>query len=103
MKELGAESVSQHRHLGRIAVELELAAFVGCGAEMAEACDAAITDSARHRLPTPTRVMHVIDPLEAVPIVRAQVEPNDVVLIKGSRSMAMERVLRALSPVGVPV
>jgi len=100
MRELGAESVSQHRRLGRLAVEFEIAMFVGCGVEMAEACDAAITESSRHRLPTPTRVVHVVDPMQAVPIVRVHAAANDVVLIKGSRSMAMERVLRELSPAG---
>lgn len=98
MKELGDESVPQHRRIGRLAVELEVAAFIGCGAEMATACDAAMGEAARHRLPHTTRVMHVIDPLGAVPIVRAQIEANDVVLIKGSRSMQMERVLRELAP-----
>lgn len=98
MKELGSESVVQHRRIGRLAVELEVAAFVGCGVEMAPACDAAMTEAARHRLPNTTRVIHVVDPLEAASIVRAQAEPNDVVLIKGSRSMNMERVVRALAP-----
>lgn len=100
MKELGAESALHHRRIGRLAVELKVAAFVGCGAEMAAACDAAMAEAARERLPSASRVMHVRDPLEAVAIVRAQLQDNDVVLIKGSRSMGMERVVEALAQKG---
>ncbi len=100
MKELGDESVAQHRRIGRLAVELDVAVFVGCGGEMAAACDAAITETARHRVPHLTRVVHVLDPLQAASVVRAQLQEGDVVLIKGSRSMAMERVVHELAPKG---
>jgi UDP-N-acetylmuramyl pentapeptide synthase len=44
--------------------------------------------------------MHVADPLDAIKLVESLLQSGDVVLVKGSRSMAMERIVAALAEEG---
>jgi UDP-N-acetylmuramoyl-tripeptide--D-alanyl-D-alanine ligase len=96
MKELGELSQAEHARIGEFCVRLGIDVLVGCGPEMAHATSAAAKLSAGRLAPHPTRVAHVHDPLEAPRLVRALWRRGDVVLVKGSRSMAMERVVSAL-------
>ena len=96
MKELGPLSQREHVKIGEQAVRLGIDLLVGAGPEMAHATSAAARLSAGRLAPHPTRVAHVISPLDAVPIVRSLWRSGDVVYVKGSRSMAMELVLDAL-------
>jgi UDP-N-acetylmuramoyl-tripeptide--D-alanyl-D-alanine ligase len=96
MKELGALSHTEHMRIGELAVRSGIDVLVGCGPEMAHATTVAARLSAGRLAPHPTRVAHVHDPVEAARIVRSLWRKGDVVLVKGSRSMMMERVVEAL-------
>jgi UDP-N-acetylmuramoyl-tripeptide--D-alanyl-D-alanine ligase len=105
MKELGDASRSLHEEVGRAAVVAGLAVFVGCGREMAAATSAAVVEAAARRSvglasaigsASPTRVVHVVEPLDAIEVLRGLLSAGDVVLVKGSRSMRMERIVDAL-------
>lgn len=97
MKELGTFSQAEHARLGEIVVRLGIDALVGCGPDMAQATAAAARISAGRLAPHPTRVAHVLAPLDAVPIVKSLCRAGDVVFVKGSRSMGMEQVVASLT------
>jgi UDP-N-acetylmuramoyl-tripeptide--D-alanyl-D-alanine ligase len=89
MKELGAHSVDGHRRVGRDAARRRLdmvLAFGPLAAETAAAAREAGGLEVRHT----ERIDDVLQTLR--PLLR----PGAVVLIKGSRAMAMERILDAL-------
>ena len=96
MKELGVASVAEHARVGELSVKLGVDVLVGCGPEMAHATSSAARLAAGRLAQHPTRVAHVMDPLAASALALGLVRPRDVVLVKGSRAMAMERVAEAL-------
>jgi UDP-N-acetylmuramoyl-tripeptide--D-alanyl-D-alanine ligase len=96
MSELGSFSQVEHARIGELAVRAGVDVLVGAGPEMAHATSAAARISAGRLAPHPTRVAHVMTPIDAVSLVQSLCRKRDVVLIKGSRSMAMERVVAAL-------
>lgn len=96
MKELGTLSHSEHARIGEFCVRNGIDMLVGCGPEMVHATALAARLAAGRLAPHPTRVVHVFDPLDAIRIVRSFWRPGDVVLVKGSRSMQMERVVAGL-------
>jgi len=97
MLDLGALSRTEHERIGEFAVRMGIDVLVGCGGEMAHATGQAARLSGGRLAPHPTRVAHVLDPLDAVSVVKSLWRPGDVVLVKGSRSMAMERIADALA------
>ncbi|AYJ49995.1 UDP-N-acetylmuramoyl-tripeptide--D-alanyl-D-alanine ligase [Rhodococcus sp. P1Y] len=93
MGELGPESVTEHDAIGRLAVRLDVSRLV-------------IVESGR-----PTRAMHqgavmegswgeesmlVPDKESAIAVLRDQLEPGDIVLVKASQSVALWSVADAL-------
>ncbi len=88
MKELGTISAGAHRDIGRRVAEAGAACFVATGAEMAAAADEAAARG--------VDVRRAADSAEAAAIARGLVAPGDLVLVKGSRSMRMEKVVEAL-------
>jgi UDP-N-acetylmuramoyl-tripeptide--D-alanyl-D-alanine ligase len=89
MLELGALSDEAHREAGRLVAALPAAEFVGFGRAAAlavEAARAAGLAEAHHTRTFEDTVAHLLKRLA----------PGDVVLIKGSRGMRMERVVDAL-------
>jgi UDP-N-acetylmuramoyl-tripeptide--D-alanyl-D-alanine ligase len=96
MRELGAVSLAEHARIGEHCVRVGVDVLVGCGPEMAHATSAAAKLASGRLAVHPTRVAHVVDPREAVRVVSGLTGPRDVVLVKGSRSMEMERVVAAL-------
>jgi UDP-N-acetylmuramoyl-tripeptide--D-alanyl-D-alanine ligase len=96
MLELGDESAHEHARIGELAVRLGVDVLVGCGRQMAFATSRAARLSAGRLAPHPTRVVHVVDCQHAVPIVKSLARAGDVMLVKGSRGMAMERVVAQL-------
>jgi UDP-N-acetylmuramoyl-tripeptide--D-alanyl-D-alanine ligase len=89
MMELGDDAAALHAEIGREAARLGVAVLVGAGALAAETVAAA-------RAAGLGAVWHVADALEAATRVAGAARPGDVVLIKGSRAMAMERAVEAL-------
>lgn len=96
MKELGSASAAKHSEIGDAVVSAGVSVFIGCGQEMSNATVAAARASAGTHAAHPTQVMHVLSAVDAVALAKKVVGDADVVLVKGSRSMGMERVVEAL-------
>jgi UDP-N-acetylmuramoyl-tripeptide--D-alanyl-D-alanine ligase len=89
MLELGAMTEDAHRAVGRAVAALGPAVFVGVGRHMALAVEQARVSGvadARHATTFEDTVAELVK----------SIEPGDVVLVKGSRGMRMERVVDAL-------
>jgi UDP-N-acetylmuramoyl-tripeptide--D-alanyl-D-alanine ligase len=89
MLELGDAAADAHREIGRQVAAAGAAEFVGLGLQMrlaVEAARAAGLDNARHAATYEDALAYLLKRLS----------PDDVVLIKGSRGMRMERVVDAL-------
>jgi UDP-N-acetylmuramoyl-tripeptide--D-alanyl-D-alanine ligase len=89
MQELGDDAPDLHAELGRLAARTGVAALIGVGplsAETVLAARAAGLGAARHVADAQEAAAHAID----------QSRAGDVVLVKASRSMGLERVVEAL-------
>jgi UDP-N-acetylmuramoyl-tripeptide--D-alanyl-D-alanine ligase len=93
MRELGAETAAEHEAVGRLAAAPAVAALVACGQEMARAAEVA------RGLRAELEVLTLHDAGGAAGVLRPLIAPADVVLVKGSRSMATERVVADLQEV----
>lgn len=91
MGELGVTAPAAHEAMGRLAGALGLDLVVTLGESAAR-----IADAARASGLAAARAVHVADHAAAAEHVRAFAAPGDWVLVKGSRSMRMERVVEAL-------
>jgi UDP-N-acetylmuramoyl-tripeptide--D-alanyl-D-alanine ligase len=92
MAELGDQSIALHRELGQQAVEIAGAKLhIACG-EFAKH----VASGARAAGMPPGQAIAFGSVEEALAYVPAAAMPGDVVLVKGSRVMAMERVVEAL-------
>jgi UDP-N-acetylmuramoyl-tripeptide--D-alanyl-D-alanine ligase len=92
MRELGAESQQWHRRVGDQVVTV-------CGADWLIACGQFATDvvgGARRAGMRAERTIACRDPEEATQHLEQNIEPGDVVLVKGSRALAMERIVERL-------
>jgi UDP-N-acetylmuramoyl-tripeptide--D-alanyl-D-alanine ligase len=91
LAELGPDSIAQHDALGRHVVRLDIAALIAVGEQArAIATGAALEGSYNGES------QWVPDAATAVARLGEQLRPGDVVLVKGSRSAAMEVVAQAL-------
>jgi UDP-N-acetylmuramoyl-tripeptide--D-alanyl-D-alanine ligase len=97
MAELGDHAQVEHERVGRDVVELGLSDVFFCGPEMAHAARAAREEVKRRRAKGP-HIEHVDDPLSCVGALTRLLVEHDTVLVKGSRALAMERVVEALCP-----
>lgn len=91
MRELGAASLNEHDAIGRLAVRLDVSRLVAVG-EGARA----IHLGASHEGSWGRESLWVPDLDAALALLRAEVEPGDVVLVKGSRLVGLEAVAQAL-------
>jgi UDP-N-acetylmuramoyl-tripeptide--D-alanyl-D-alanine ligase len=97
MAELGDQSRAEHQRIGQEAVSMGYSALIFCGNEMAAARDAAV-EASRDVFPKRNiEIQHVVDPRNAIALADAIIQKEDVVLVKGSRCMAMERVVAGLT------
>jgi UDP-N-acetylmuramoyl-tripeptide--D-alanyl-D-alanine ligase len=88
MKELGSLSLEAHRRVGRMVAERRMDLVVAFGPLARDLAAGAATAGAR--------VAHTTDPGEVMSILRREMLPGAVVLVKGSRAMEMERIVGAL-------
>jgi UDP-N-acetylmuramoyl-tripeptide--D-alanyl-D-alanine ligase len=95
MLELGEASRAEHEAVGKQAAQAGVAAVLACGVEMTAAVEA--TREQARRLGYELSVAHLADPLGAAALLLPLLRPADVVLVKGSRSMGMERVVEGLA------
>ncbi len=93
MLELGAYEERAHRDLAEMLGRLPVEVFIAVGPRMATAAEVL-------RSIAPDREVIVVNSsMEAAPVLRQILRPHDVVLIKGSRAMQMEKVLNGLGEV----
>jgi UDP-N-acetylmuramoyl-tripeptide--D-alanyl-D-alanine ligase len=98
MLELGPTELALHRETGQAAASVAPALLV-CFGERARAIgEGAVAVG----LPA-SRVRFTSDPAEAARFVQDEARAADVVLVKGSRGMRMERISDALAGVDAPV
>ncbi len=89
MLELGPYEEEEHMRVGETVARIGTSLFVACGKRMRVAADEAREMGA-------DLVVEEDDPMAAVGHVTDFVRPDDVIVVKGSRSMGMERVVEAL-------
>ena len=92
MRELGDLSESQHEEVGRLVAGLGIANLV-CVGEATRPMERACAQGT-----STTRVLRVTGPQEAIDLLRGELAFGDVVLVKASRSIGLERVSEALAP-----
>jgi UDP-N-acetylmuramoyl-tripeptide--D-alanyl-D-alanine ligase len=89
MREIGDTSVEQHLRVGQLAAELRIdrVVVIGEGARPIFAgAEPLLGQNARW----------VSDTATAIELLEAELGPNDIVLVKASRAIALERVANAL-------
>jgi UDP-N-acetylmuramoyl-tripeptide--D-alanyl-D-alanine ligase len=91
MAELGEFSDQEHDALGRLAVRLRVDRLLAVGPEAR-----LIHAGASHEGSGGQESANVADPDEAIAVLRAELRPGDVVLVKASNSVGLRRVARAL-------
>jgi UDP-N-acetylmuramoyl-tripeptide--D-alanyl-D-alanine ligase len=95
MAELGAHAQAEHERIGLAVVDLALTDVFFCGPAMAHAARTAREEVRRRRAKGP-RVEHVDDPLACISNLTRVLGPRAALLVKGSRALAMERLVEAL-------
>ena len=96
MAELGDQSLAEHDAVGRLAVRLNVSKLVAVGGTEA----AWLQMGAYNEGSWGEESVHVSDAEAAIDLVRSEVRPGDVVLVKASRSVGLESVALALIEAG---
>jgi UDP-N-acetylmuramoyl-tripeptide--D-alanyl-D-alanine ligase len=91
MRELGDASVDEHDSIGRLAVRLDISRLVCVGEGTRVMHLGASNEGSWGEEST-----HVPDVDSAIDLLRAELRPGDVVLVKASRSVGLERIADAL-------
>jgi UDP-N-acetylmuramoyl-tripeptide--D-alanyl-D-alanine ligase len=88
MLELGAHSKSAHREIGAQAAECDLAVLITVGPESRGTAEAAIAAGMESH-----RVLAMSETAEAAVALRSLAREGDLVLVKGSRRIGLEKIL----------
>ncbi|MFF8605164.1 UDP-N-acetylmuramoyl-tripeptide--D-alanyl-D-alanine ligase [Streptomyces sp. NPDC015346] len=92
MAELGDDSLAEHDAVGRLAVRLNVSKLVAVGDREASWLQLGAYNEGSWG----EESVHVSDARAAVDLLRRELRPGDVVLVKASRSVGLERVALAL-------
>ncbi|MGW3622292.1 UDP-N-acetylmuramoyl-tripeptide--D-alanyl-D-alanine ligase [Streptomyces sp. NPDC000880] len=92
MAELGDEALAEHDAVGRLAVRLNVSKLVAVGGREASWLQLGAYNEGSWG----EESVHVSDAQAAVDLLRSELRPGDVVLVKASRSVGLERVAQAL-------
>ncbi|MEU6662936.1 UDP-N-acetylmuramoyl-tripeptide--D-alanyl-D-alanine ligase [Streptomyces sp. NPDC046821] len=97
MAELGDESLTEHDAVGRLAVRLNVSKLVAVGGREASWLQLGAYNEGSWG----EESVHVSDAQAAVDLLRSELRPGDVVLVKASRSVGLESVAQALLDSGI--
>ncbi|GHE39884.1 UDP-N-acetylmuramoyl-tripeptide--D-alanyl-D-alanine ligase [Streptomyces longispororuber] len=92
MAELGDEGLAEHDAVGRLAVRLNVNKLVAVGGREASWLQLGAYNEGSWG----EESVHVSDAQAAVDLLRSELRPGDVVLVKASRSVGLEKVAQAL-------
>ncbi len=92
MAELGDEALAEHDAVGRLAVRLNVSKLVAVGGREASWLQLGAYNEGSWG----EESVHVSDAQAAVDLLRSELRPGDVVLVKASRSVGLESVAKAL-------
>ncbi|MEU1502620.1 UDP-N-acetylmuramoyl-tripeptide--D-alanyl-D-alanine ligase [Streptomyces sp. NPDC005732] len=92
MAELGDEALAEHDAIGRLAVRLNVSKLVAVGGREASWLQLGAYNEGSWG----EESVHVSDAQAAVDLLRSELRPGDVVLVKASRSVGLERVAQTL-------
>lgn len=92
MAELGDDALAEHDAIGRLAVRLNVSKLVAVGGREASWLQLGAYNEGSWG----EESVHVSDAQAAVDLLRSELRPGDVVLVKASRSVGLERVAAAL-------
>lgn len=87
MLELGSESATGHREIGKEVAQSGIAIFLAVGSRMQDAVLSALENGFPRE-----HIFHFADPISAGEKLHSLVREGDLVLIKGSQGMRMEKV-----------
>ena len=96
MAELGDEALAEHDAVGRLAVRLNVGKLVAVGGREASWLQLGAYNEGSWG----EESVHVSDAQAAVDLLRSELRPGDVVLVKASRSVGLESVAQALLATG---
>ncbi|GGS22109.1 UDP-N-acetylmuramoyl-tripeptide--D-alanyl-D-alanine ligase [Streptomyces griseoviridis] len=96
MAELGDEALAEHDAVGRLAVRLNVSKLVAVGGREAQWLQLGAYNEGSWG----EESVHVSDAQAAVDLLRSELRPGDVVLVKASRSVGLEAVATALLETG---
>ena len=91
MLELGPQALAGHRGVGETAARLQVDYLVTVG-DLAEAIHTGAVAAGLR----PEKAVHCGDNGQAIKVLEKLLEPGDTVLVKGSRGMKMEQIVRRL-------
>jgi UDP-N-acetylmuramoyl-tripeptide--D-alanyl-D-alanine ligase len=91
MRELGPAAAAEHDAIGRLCVRLNISHLIAVGPAARP-----IHMGAAHEGSWGDESMAVADVDEAIAVLRRELQPGDVVLVKASRAVGLERVAQAL-------